>query len=196
MWYAFLLTFTERYEEAIIEAKRAQELDPLSVWISAHLGQIYLMAGQYDRAIEELQMTLELDPDYWIAHMNLGMAYMGKFMIEEVIVEYEKAADLSGDNPLTMAFLANSYYEVGRKTEADKLFDSLKQRSRVEYIPPWCFCLIHKALGEMDHYYEWLEKACIEHDSFLPWVRVYPFERYRIPDEPRYNELLKKAGLI
>jgi adenylate cyclase len=196
MWYAFLLAFTERFEEAILEAKRAQELDPLSSWINTHKGFIHSIAGQYDRAIKELQMTLVMDPDYWLAHLWLGDAYVGKFMIEEAIAEYEKAFDLSSDDPYAMAILANNYYESGQKTKADNLFDRLKQMSRDGYVPPMCFCWIHQARGEMDLYSEWLEQACNEHDGFLPWYRVTSIERYRIPDDPRANELLRKAGLI
>ncbi len=95
-----------------------------------------------------------------------------------------------------MAILANNYYESGQKTKADNLFDRLKQMSRDGYVPPMCFCWIYQARGEMDLYYEWLEKACNEHDGFLPWYRVITIEKYRIPDEPRYNELLEKAGLL
>ncbi len=69
------------------------------------------------------------------------------------------------------------------------------QRSRDEYVPPVCFYLIHKARGELDLAYEWLERALNEHDSYLPLFRVHPIERYRFPDEPSFNELLKKAGL-
>jgi len=196
MWYSFLLAITERFEEAIAEAKRAQELDPLSSWINAHLGFIYIIAGQHDRAIEELQMSLVLDPDYWLTHHWLGLAYVGNFMIDEAILAYEKAAAHLSYDPFNMAFLANAYYKTGQKNKADKLFDSLKQRSKDGYIPPMCFCWIYQARGEMDLYYEWLEKACNEHDGFLPWFRVIPIERYRIPDEPKYNELLEKAGLF
>jgi tetratricopeptide (TPR) repeat protein len=117
-------------------------------------------------------------------------------MIEEAIAEYEKAFDLSSDDPYAMAILANNYYESGQKTKADNLFDRLKQMSRDGYVPPMCFCWIHQARGEMDLYSEWLEQACNEHDGFLPWYRVTSIERYRIPDDPRANELLRKAGLI
>jgi len=196
MFYAFSLAFTEQSEESILEAKRAQELDPLSSWINAHVGMLYVHDGEHDKAIEELKMTKVMDPDYWNTYNYLGDAYAGKFMLEEAIEEYEKAADLSGENPVVLAVLANTYYNYGQNTKGDKLFDSLKQRSKNEYIPPMCFCLIHQARGEMDLYYKWLEKACKEHDGFLPWYRVYPVELFRVPDEPRFNELLENAGLF
>lgn len=195
IYYSVLLTYTERNEEAIVEAKRAQELDPLSKWISYMVALAYLWDHQYDRAIEELQMVLAMDPNYWQAHSQLGNAYLAKLMSEEAIAEYEKVIDLSGGGNGDMAFLAITYYEIGEKAKAEQLFDNLMQRSRDEYVPPMFFYLIHKARGELDLAYEWLEQALNEHDSYLPWIRVHPIERYRIPDEPRFNELLKKMGL-
>ncbi len=44
-------------------------------------------------------------------------------MIKKAIVEYEKAVDLSGSTPLVLAALATVYYEYGKKTKAEKLFD-------------------------------------------------------------------------
>ena len=40
----------------ISEAKRAQELDPLSGYINTLTGVTFIFAGQLDRAIEEFQI--------------------------------------------------------------------------------------------------------------------------------------------
>ncbi|MFC1693246.1 tetratricopeptide repeat protein [Candidatus Latescibacterota bacterium] len=195
MNYSFLLTLTERHEEAIAEAKRAQELDPLSIHFSALVGIELYYAGRYDEAIKVLRMTITMNPNYYYPHYVLGFVYLGKSMLEESIAEYEKAVDISGGAPRVVASLAVAYYESGKKAKAEKLFDSLKQRSRDEYVPPTCFYWIHRVRGDHDKAFEWLERACNEHDSFLPWFRVTPIDIHRIPDEPRYKALLKKAGL-
>ena len=116
-------------------------------------------------------------------------------MFEEAIAEFEKAVELSCENPKVVTFLATTYYEFGKKAKTEKLFDSLKQRSRDEYVPPILFYWIHKVRGDQDKAFEWLERACNEHDSFLPWFKVDPIKGWRIPDEPRFKALLKKAGL-
>ncbi len=195
MQYSFLLTFTGRHEEAISEAKRARELDPLSSFINANSGLAFLYGGRYDEAIEILRMTITMNPNYFLSRYVLGMAYRGKSMIEEAIAEQKKSVDLSGGTPRAVTALATTYYEFGKKAKADKLFDSLKQRSGDEYVPPIFFYLIHRVRGEQDQAFEWLERACNEHDSFLPWFRVFPIESWRIPDEPRFKALMKKAGL-
>ena len=195
LYYSFLLTMTERHEKAIAEAKQAQNLDPLSSFINAQVGQAFFFNSQYDRAIEELKMTITMHPNYFLAHLNLGRSYIGTSLIEEAIAEYEKAVDLSDGAPFVLTELAVAYYDSGKKEKADKLLDNLKQRSSHEYVPPSCFYLFHRVRGEYDQSFEWFERACNEHDSFFPWFRVTPNDRNRIPDEPRFKALLKKAGL-
>jgi adenylate cyclase len=68
IYYSFLLTCTGRHKEAIREAKRAQELDPLSSYINSYVGSAYYYGSQFDRAIEECQMVISINPNYYIAH--------------------------------------------------------------------------------------------------------------------------------
>ena len=210
IYYSFLLSCTGRHKEAINEAKRAQELDPLSSYISSYVGSAYYYDSQFDRAIEECQMVISIDPNYYIAHEYLSLAYSEKAMIKEslgehekaveefekAIEEIEKAVDLSNDVPFMVSILACTYIIIGKKDQAEKLIDNLKKRSRTEYIQAICFYIFHIARGEQNLALEWLERACREHDTFLPWFRFLPNDVTRIPDDPRYNALLKKYGMI
>ena len=189
------MILTEHNEEAISEAKRAQELDPLSSLINAVVGITFTFGSRYDDAIEVLRMTITMNPNYFLSHHYLGITYWAKLMFEEAIAEFEKAVDLSGGAPVAVTWLAITYYEFGKKAKAEKLIESLKQRSRDEYVPPICFFYINQVLGAQDKAFDWLERACNEHDSHLPWFRVIPIDSWRIPDEPRFKVLLKKAGL-
>jgi serine/threonine-protein kinase len=195
MYYSILLTFTERHEEAINEAKRAQELEPLSSFYNSMAGTSLFFSGRYDEAIEVLQPAIAMIPNYFHLHHTLGMVYRGKSMIKEAIAEHEISVKLSGGNPMVTSLLAACYYEFGKKVEADNLFNSLMQRSRDEYVPPMCFYIIHKIQGDMDQAFEYLKQACEVHDPYVPWQRIVPVDIYRIPDEPRFNALLKEYGL-
>jgi TolB-like protein/Tfp pilus assembly protein PilF len=190
--YSNFLTFNGRHEEAISEAKRAQKLDPLSIYINTYTGVAYDYAGQYDRAIEEYRMTLAINANYFITHYHFGRPYSAKGMIKESIVEYKKSIDLSGGAPLAIAVLACSYYLIGEKEKADRLFESLKKRSEVEYIPATTIYLIHRVRGEEALALEWLMKSCNDHDTLLPWFRAHPF---LIPKDSKYMAVLKEAGL-
>ena len=64
-WYAETgLGLLGQFEEAIAEARRALELDPLSLVINADLGTTLTSARRYDQAIEQLRKTVEMDPGF------------------------------------------------------------------------------------------------------------------------------------
>jgi adenylate cyclase len=191
--YSFLLTFTGRHEEAISEAKRAQELDPLSVYINTYTGVAFTWNGQYDRAIKEYQMSLAINSDYFLTHFHLGNAYFEKRMFKESIAELKRAVDLSDGNPFATAALVTINYLIEKKVEADKLFYSLKKRSETEYVPASAFFLIHKFRGEENPAMEWLKRACAEHDTFLPWLKDNPVF---FPEGSRYIKLIREVGLL
>jgi tetratricopeptide (TPR) repeat protein len=170
-------------------------LDPLSANINSHAGAALYFAGRYEEAIDVLKMTITLNPSFFHAHYMLGLAYRDISMFKEAAEEYEKAVGLSGGTPWAVMALAGACYRIGKKARAEKLFESLKKRSQQEYIPPMCFFYLHLFRGDLDQASQWLEKACEESDSFLPWVLVTPHERNRIPDDPRFNTPLKKYGL-
>ncbi|MFC1559363.1 protein kinase [Gemmatimonadota bacterium] len=195
MYYSFLLTFAGRHTEAISEARRAQELDPLSSFINDHVGNALFHAEQYDAAIEEFLALLALEPNNFLVHFHLGSTYRGKGMIEQAIAEYETAVELSSGIPIAVTLLAATEYQYGNRARAEELFDTLQQRSQNEYVQPTCLYWMHQLRGEEDKAFEWLQKACEAHDSFIIWARAYPFDRDQIFRGPRFEELMNRIGL-
>ena len=57
----YTLAQSGRFDEALAEANRALELDPLSLLINTGLGWCFYSARRYDEAIEQCRKTLELD---------------------------------------------------------------------------------------------------------------------------------------
>ena len=195
LYYSFLLIASERHEEAISEAKIAQELDPLSCKINAHVGSAYFYGRKFSSAKKELQAVISMNPNYYTTYSLLGNIYMAKFRFKKGIAAYEKAVELSENAPLDVATFAIAYYLLGKKGRAQQLFDDLEKRALTEYIPSSLFYLIYKYKGNDDQAFEWFEKACKEHDGFLTFLRVSAVKKARFPDEPRYKALLKKYGL-
>ncbi len=189
--YSNFLTFSRLHEEAIFEAKRAQELDPLSIYINTYTGFAFDYAGQYDNAINEYRKALAINPNYFITHYHLGRAYSGKGMIKESIAEYEKAVDISDGTPLPISVLACAYYLTGKKVQADKLLENLLKRAEAEYVPATTIYLIYRIRGEEILALNWLKRACDDHDILLPWFRAHPF---LIPEGSSYMKLLEEMG--
>jgi TolB-like protein/Tfp pilus assembly protein PilF len=192
MDYACFLSLAGRNEEAINMAERAKVYDPLSWYINSRTGDVYYYAGQYDRAIEEYRMTLTINPNYFITHFSLGLSYVEKGKVREVIAEFKKAVDLSNGNPFVMASLIVAYYRIWRKRKANKLFEELKKRSQSEYVPSTCFFVVYNNKGEEEKATEWLKRACTEHDTLLPYIRI---GLLRNPARSKYIKLLKEMGM-
>jgi tetratricopeptide (TPR) repeat protein len=196
MSYSWFLSLTEKHEEAIAEAKRAQELDPLSPLIISHIGLACIWGRQFDKAIGELKAGMILAPNFYLIHYYLGMAYRGKSMHKEAITGYERAVDLSGGAPWPALILATNYFESDLIDQAESLLQSLEQRANQEYMPSLGFAYVYFVRNDLDKTYYWLERACEEKDSFLPWCAIIPIEEYQLYNHPRLRLLFKKSGLV
>src|SRR5207247_2182933 len=65
--YNVLLRATGRHEQSIAEARRAIELDPLSLINNYDLAWSYYQAHQFDEALAQVRRTLEIDPHFSMA---------------------------------------------------------------------------------------------------------------------------------
>ena len=80
----------------------------------------------------------------------------------------------------------------GKKAQAEKLFNSLKEKAKHEYIPPVFFFSMYKVRGDIDQAFEWFERACEDCDIYLPFCLNWPDCSMRVPDDKKFTELLKK----
>jgi serine/threonine-protein kinase len=194
--YANYLTCVRRHEEAVIEAKRAQRLDPLSGYANSEAALNFYYAGRTDEAVKILKEAIALDPSHFFAHYHLGQIYRDRSMARESLAEFEKAFELSGGYPLIAARLVLAYQGLGRTAEAEKLERDLRDRARTEYVSPMSFFLLHLGRKEFEQAAGCLENACTERDGFLPWFLVHPSPKIRpVFDLPIFNDILKKYGL-
>ena len=76
-WYGRLtLLALGQFDHALVEAKRAVELDPVSPIGRTDVATVYMYMTErrYDEAIAELRNTFEMEPDFYWAHRQLGLA--------------------------------------------------------------------------------------------------------------------------
>ncbi len=192
-WYSSFLVALERFDEAIAEAKRTEELEPLSFTASSHLGWIYYLAGNSDRAIEQCTKILELDPNSFPARRYRGLAYEEKGMYREAIDEFQKGVKVSG-SPLMLALLGHAFAASGQKGEAQRVLNELRDLQGRRYVSSYTVAAIYAGLGEKDQAFKWLEKAYEERDIWLMNLKVDPvFSKLR--SDKRFPDLLARAGL-
>src|SRR5262249_45720219 len=88
--YSLYLRAVGRLDEALVEAKRARDLDPLSPYMNGSIGWVLFYSHRYDEAIAQFQRTIEMDPTYGNVHWGIGRTYVEKRMYREAIAEMQK----------------------------------------------------------------------------------------------------------
>lgn len=183
---------TGRPDAAIAEIKRARELDPLSINISAVVGRTYYSARQYDQAIEVLKRTLELDRNYEMTHVFLGYTYAAKGKNAEAIAAYQEAMRLGISAPGFQIFLGAVYARAGEREKARAILKRLE--TSTAYVSPCELAILYTALDERERAFASLERAYAERDLQMGTLSYDPhFDDLR--SDPRFTDLIRRIGL-
>ena len=190
--YSMYLAEMGRTAEAMPEAKRAHELDPLSLRVNAVFCWQFYFARQYDLAIDAAQKGFELDPNFMPAHWCAGMAYDGKLDFPHAIRELETTVRLAG-NTESQAWLAYVLASSGDRAKALEILHRLQELSKRQYVSPYQIAVIYTALGDKEHAFHWWERA--QQSGFdLVYLTAWPTND-NLRSDPRFRDLLRRAGL-
>lgn len=192
-WYSYFLTAVGRPEEALVEIRRAQEIDPLSLVISTDIGFQLYYQKRYDEAISQLRKTLQMNPKFPLAHLWLGRAYQQKQMYEEAIAEYRETDAALPDWVVTLAAIGNVEGVAGKRRAARDILAKLNTLAQKKYVTPYGVALVYDGLGEQDQALSWLDKALDDRSHWLVWIRLDP--RWdAIRDEPRFKRIVSRVA--
>jgi TolB-like protein len=193
-WYAVSLAFMGRFDEALAEIGRAQELDPLSLIINANVGYVLYHARRYDEAVSHLRETVRLEPSFIPARYRLGMAYEEAGMYDEAVAELQEAARLSGGAPPALAALGHAHALAGSRAKALRRLRQLEAMSKRHYVPPTSFAEVYAALGETGKALDWLGRAYEKRDPALVRLKVNP-KWDALRHEESFREIVNLVGL-
>ncbi len=191
-WYGWYLALMGRLDQATAEMKRAQELDPLSLEITADLGLSFFFARKYDAAIEQFQKALDMDRNFIWARFFMGWADEQRGLIDKAIEEFQRAAQVE-DAMVIKAALGHAYAIGGRADEARAILESEPASAKKE-LSPYDRAIIHTALGEENKAFEYLESAYEKRSEALVWLKVDP-RLDPLRSKSQFIELLTKVGL-
>ncbi len=187
------LTVLGRFDEAVAEGKRAEELDPLSPIIGADLGNILMRARRFDESIAQLNRVITLDPNFWVTYWYLGMAYHGKGQYEDAVAAYRKGLALN-DNPWLKALLIQSLARLGERSEAVKLLDELHAESARRYVSSSSLAIAYGSLGEKDKAFALLNREVADRASRPQLFSINPIWD-GLRDDKRFAEVVRRVEL-
>ena len=194
IYYSWMLGELGRFEEAMVPAQRAQELDPFSARANIAVGEIYYLSRNYDEAIRAYSKILDHNPNDPLAYYFLAWPYEQKGMFDKAIALHEKAVMLSTDTPVYLSGLGHAHALAGNRDEALKILEQLEALSAPIPPSPFHIALIHVGLGNDDSAFQWLEEAYRQRALQLIYLKVGPkFDRLR--KDPRLTDILRRLGM-
>jgi eukaryotic-like serine/threonine-protein kinase len=191
-WYAECLYATGRFDEAIAQAKRAQELDPLSPIINGSLAATYLYARRYEEALEQYKKTYQMDPNIDIVDTDMAFTYALKKMYPESINAFQQIITLD-NGPAFAADFVNVYRTSGYEAALQAYYDHLP-RERREGEATYDTARVLLLLGKKKEVLDVTESAFKVRGGWMVYLYCDPlFDSVR--SEPRYQALLQKLKL-
>ena len=191
-WYAELLAYQGRFDEALAESQRARELDPLSQIIAADNGAILYFSRQYDRAISRFQGVLDVDPSSARAHLIIA-AYVQQGRFEDALANLDRWRQVS-DGPWIWAWQAYVCGRAGDAVRAKRALQKLRKTSRTWGVDrARFFGVAYAGLNDNDKWLAWLQEAYRQHTNVPTSLKVDPlYDPLR--NDPRFQDLLRRAG--
>jgi serine/threonine protein kinase/TolB-like protein/tetratricopeptide (TPR) repeat protein len=192
-WYGHMLSALGRFDEASIEMKRGQELDPLSPRSYIAVPDPAYLSGNYTQALETAQKLLSSSASSLYAHFIIAKVYLQQGKFQESIAESLKLPDRFWEIELD-PILPRAYALSGRRGEALKALEQFKAVSQTDAPPAYSIASICTALGDYDQAFRWLDQAYEDCSGPIFKLGVDPAFRPLHPD-PRFDALLKKMNL-
>ena len=185
-----------RTDEAVTQARLAQQLDPLSPMINLHVGMIYWIIHRYDLMLAQAHTLFDLEPNFFGTYWLLGWAHWCQGMHEAAIVEIRKAVTLGG-GPVQLADLGCLLGRSGRKAEAQRVLEDLGELGKRTYVQPTYLGFVHASLGNHDEAFTCFAQGLEHENGSLAFFRDYCVNAGLddLRADPRFPALLKKIGL-
>jgi eukaryotic-like serine/threonine-protein kinase len=187
--YSLFLPITGRLDEAVAQAKKAKESDPLSLPVNENVGDILYLARRYGEATDQLRHTLELDPNFGVARGTLAKVYEAQGMYEQALNER-----LHDSPPETAAQMKKIFAESGIRGVWQFRLNQMLERAKREYVSPADIALVYARLNDKDQSFAWLEKGMEERSILFNYlVADARFDNLR--SDPRLADFLRRVGL-
>jgi TolB-like protein/DNA-binding winged helix-turn-helix (wHTH) protein/Tfp pilus assembly protein PilF len=192
-WYAVNLAATDRMDAALAELRHAQELDPLSLIISADIGQLLGGARRYEEAAAQLQSTLQMDPNFLLAHLELASIFIYQQKHAEAADHVRKALELAPGSLWAQGLLGVTYALSGQRDKARNTLASIQHSPNAKEAALYV-AIIATSLGDKNTAFQWLQIARDERSGSLILMKISPYWD-PLRSDPRFVSLLHDVGL-
>jgi TolB-like protein len=183
-------------EEMVRDIEAAYRLDPITPSYIFLLGQAYFNAGKEKEALEHWRKTEHLAPAP--TYSALTYYFLLKGDIGKAKELHAKVEKLRPTNPWITYMGGFIDATAGDREKALQAIKKIEERKMgpvgYNYV-----AYVYHALGDMDRYFENMNRAADEHTMFANFVMYSPLLA-KAREDPRYRELVEKlrrmSGLV
>jgi serine/threonine-protein kinase len=193
-WYAEYLAASGRHDEALLEAKRAQQLDPLAVPVNRTVGWVLYFARRYDEAIEELRKTLAMNSEFLGARLVLWWAYIAKGAYGQALADIRREVERPGLRTIKKLTLASACAASGNTEEANGILWELEPKLAEENRLMLLSAILFTAMGQKDRAFEQLERGYQLREPGLLFIKVAPWAD-SLRSDLRYEAFVEKLKI-
>jgi len=192
-WYAEAFGQPGRYEEALEQFDKAQELDPSSHSTLSDKGIALYDSGRREEGIALLKDVERTNPEFFSPHLYLMVISFDSHDFRTFLDEGQKAAETRND-PVQKDVIAsarNGFTTGGQSGLLKSLYTKQKEYYEIGKYSPAIFAMTCVGLGKRQEALDVLEAAFTRHQPDALWTMAEP-TLATLKDEPRYQALVKK----
>lgn len=187
--YSHLLSYTGRFDESIIEARRAEELDPLAQRFAVQ--RALRFSRRFDLFLAEVNKAFDRNPAR--IHKERAFVYGAEKKYPEEVHETDQQLRLEGCVPCADR-LARAYARGGYSGWLHEKLKQLNEISKDGDARPFEHAELFAAMGNKDMAMHYLEQGYREHTAQLVRLQVNPaYDDMRT--DPRFRDLIHRIGL-
>jgi len=194
IFYAHLLMFLQRNDEALSQAKRAVELDPLNSNILALNAALLGFTGDYQASLQQMEKALEIDPGNLFVYSNLDIMAFN-------CGEYDKAIEYAlFFMPFEDAIKKNiqeEYDEHGVKNAFELILNELENLNQegLFALTTLDMSVRYVMVGNYNKAVDWIERGYEIHDPNQPYINTDLVMVDEIATDPRIIDIIEKMNL-
>jgi TolB-like protein len=186
--YALALVGVGRFPEAVALVRQATDSDPLSVSAWTSLGRMLVSSGQPAGAEAAARRALQLAPDNPEPAYVLGLALREQGKLDEALVVFDR----NSFPFFRLTGLAITQHSLGHARESQAALDELVAKQSMN--SAFQIAQVHAVRGDADAAFAWLERARVQHDEGLEFVRI-DLLFVNLHADPRWTAFLHKMNL-
>jgi TolB-like protein/DNA-binding winged helix-turn-helix (wHTH) protein len=187
--YSHVLSYTGRFDQSILEAHRAEELDPLGQ--RSAVQRALRFSRRFDLFLTEVDKTFAQDPGR--IHKERAAVYKAKKQHAEEVHETDQELRIEGCGSCADR-LATAYARNGYTGWLQERLNALNEKSKDGNPSTFEHAELYAAMGNADKAMYYLEQGYREHTIELVRLQVNPaYDDIRT--DRRFQDLVRRIGL-